>query len=138
MRQQITGFGPLLMCFVVLAGVAPAGCEREETDPVVTTPPVTPPVAPATAPATTPAGGADAKAGEAGVTVDEATRVKFNTLIEQVTRHIRNREFDAAETGLREIEQMRATISEPMKQQIVTTRAALTAARSAPAAAPAK
>ena len=139
MRQQITGFGPLLMCFVVLAGVAPAGCEREETDPVVTTPPVTPPVV--TTPATVPAAdadAADAKAGEAGVTVDEATRVKFNTLIEQVTRHIRNREFDAAETGLREIEQMRATISEPMKQQIVTTRAALTAARSAPAAAPAK
>ena len=137
MRQHIFGFGPVLMCLVVLAGVAPAGCERDEPDPVVTTPPVTPPVAPATAPAAD-AGGADAKAGEAGVTVDEATRVKFNTLIEQVTRHIRNREFDAADTGLREIEQMRATLSEPMKQQITTTRAALTAARAAPAAPPAK
>ena len=134
MRQQIFGFGPVLMCVVVLAGVAAAGCERDEPGPVVT-PPV---VVPATTPATAPAGEADAKAGEAGVTVDEATRVKFNTLIDQVTRHIRNREFDAAETGLREIEQMRATLSEPMKQQIATTRAALTAARAAPATPPAK
>lgn len=126
----------LLPCLVLLAVLAP-GCEREEPDPVVT-PPVTP-VVPTTVPApdTQPAD-ASAGAGAGTVTVDEATKVKFNTLVEQVTQHIRNREFQAAETGLRDLEQMRGTLTEPMKQQITTARAALTAARAAPAAPPAK
>ena len=108
------------------AAFALAACDRDE--------PVNEPAPPVVAPATVPV----AEPADENVTVDEATRAKFNTLLEQVTRHIRNREFEAAETGLREMEQMRGTITEPMKQQIVTTRAALTAARAAPAAPPAK
>jgi hypothetical protein len=128
-RQHILCLRPVRAFVVVLGGIAAAGCDREEAaDPVVTTPP------PTTAPvATAPAGEVDAKA----VVVDEATRVKFKTLLEQVTQHIRNREFDAADTGLREIERMRATLDGPMKQQITTTRAALSAARAAPTTPPA-
>lgn len=132
MWRQIFSMRAVLAFVVVLGGVAVAGCDREEAaDPVVTTPPPTPP--PVTAPAA-PASEADAKA----VVVDEVTRVKFKTLLEQVTQHIRNREFDAADTGLRSIEQMRASLDEPMKQQITTTRAALSAARTAPSTPPAK
>lgn len=112
---------------VLLAAVTFAACDRENEVTPVTTPPPATTTPPATAPAET-----DPAEGTATTTVDEATRVKFQTLVEQVTAHIRNREFDAAETGLRELEQMRGTVTEPMKQQIATTRAALTAARAAP------
>ena len=133
MRKQVFGVRPVLAFVVVLGGVGAAGCDREEAGDAVVTPPP-PTTLPVTDRPTAPAGEADAKA----VVVDEATRVKFKTLLEQVTQHIRNREFDAADSGLRSIEQMRATLDEPMKQQITTTRAALSAARAAPRTPPAE
>lgn len=106
------------ICVAVTAGaLMMTGCDREEEVETAPTPP-------ATAPAAT--GDAD--------TVDAETRVKFQTLMEQVTLHIRNREFQAAETGLGQMEQMRDQLDDAMRQQIDTTRAALTAARGAPAA----
>lgn len=121
-----------LCCWTLtmVAAVSLGGCDSGE-DPVGP-----PPAAPATVPAEV-ADDADARAGET-MEVDEATRVKFNTLVEQVTAHIRNREFDAAETGLGELDKMRGTVDDAMKQQIETARAALTAARAAPAGAAAK
>ena len=115
--------------FLVLAMscmlIGSAGCDREEEE-VPVTPPQTEPVA------NTP------QAAE----IDTATKVRFETLVQQVTEHIRKREFDAAETGLRELDKMSATLPESMRQQLVTARAALSAARAgsadpAAAAAPA-
>lgn len=103
---------------LLLAGSV--GCDREEET-----------VAPAEPVETTPAE-------PAAPTIDTETKVRFETLMEQVTEHVRKREFDAADTGLRELEKMAGTLPETMRQQITTVRAALTAARtgSTPAAAP--
>ena len=87
-----------------------------------------------------PAEPAEPAAAEA--TVDEATRIKFETLVKQVTEHIRKGELEGADTGLRELEKMSANLPEAMKQQVATVRAALAAARTsgttpAPGATPA-
>ncbi len=118
-----------LLAAALTAAMTLTACETEEETRPVTSPPTVPA---AETPATAPADGA--MAAEGAVTVDAATRTKFTTLMEQVTKHISNREFPAAETGLAEMNQMRDKLDDAMKRQIDTTRAALTAARTAPAA----
>lgn len=91
-----------ILAVVVLFTLGVVGCGRDEPEP----------------------------APEAQPQVNAETETRFNTLVEQVTEHIRKGEYDGAETGLRELEKMSASLPEAMQQQVATTRAALTAARS--------
>ncbi|HEV2293710.1 MAG TPA: hypothetical protein VGR35_07630 [Tepidisphaeraceae bacterium] len=56
------------------------------------------------------------------------TQASFDALVSVTNTHIREGNFDAAETSLREMEQL-GNLTEPMRQQIQTMRAALNAAR---------
>lgn len=113
-----------LLAAMVGLTVMTTGCEREE-----------PPAGEPTGVTAEPDAAGEAEPA-AVVEVEEATRVKFNTLIDQVTQHIRSRNFEAAETGLGELSAMRGQLDESMRRQIETTRAALTAARTGAPAAP--
>jgi hypothetical protein len=96
--------GSILAASIVLAmGVIVAGCERDRT----TADPPAQPVA------------------------DQETQIRAQTLIDQVILHIRNGQFDAAETSLHELEKISATLPEGMQRQVDTARASLTAARTA-------
>lgn len=57
------------------------------------------------------------------------TQASFDTLVTLTNSHIREGNFEAAETSLREMEQLGPQLTDVMRQQIQTMRAALTAAR---------
>ena len=54
--------------------------------------------------------------------VDPNVEVRAQTLIDQVNRHIRDMEYDAAETNLSELESMKSTLPARMQTQIATLR----------------
>jgi len=67
--------------------------------------------------------------GMSSTVTDQNAEVRAQTLIEQVNRHIRNKEYDAAETSLSELESMKSSLSQSMQTQITSLRTTLNAAR---------
>jgi len=65
-------------------------------------------------------------------TVDHASAsTRAQTLIDQFNQHVRNKEFDAAESNLRELEGMKNDLPQTMQTQIAQLRTRLDAAKSA-------
>jgi hypothetical protein len=58
-------------------------------------------------------------------TSSNTASARAQTLIDQCTQHIRNNEFDAAESNLRELEAMKSDLSQSMQNQISQLRTRL-------------
>ena len=63
-------------------------------------------------------------------------QVRAQTLIDQANEHIRNRDYQAAENTLRELENMRTQLPQEMQQQITAVRSSLNAAKQGQGATP--
>jgi TolA-binding protein len=70
-----------------------------------------------------------------GTTRDTSTGINQNaqaraqTLIDQVNQHIKNKDYQAAETALRELETMRSDLPQNLQTQITTLRSSLNVAK---------
>jgi hypothetical protein len=61
--------------------------------------------------------------------VDQNVQARARTLIDQVNQHIRNKEFSAAETVLRELEGLKGSLPQATQTQITTLRSSLNTAK---------